>query len=416
LSVGALALAPASALAQDVPAATANTPATDSIGPKALQNFSLNGKVTHAAEQPVAVPPASQKPAPNGQATVHPPAVEPSSLADATSTQSNTAAPAPSQTRTETALASQPQQQARRTPEPQAPPPSSPSTDAPLPGLSASITPSSAAPVAQPGTFAPAPATPGTLAPEHGFSFLPWLLALLALAIGGGFLFWRNRGRPAFASARGPQIDAFTAPAPAPPSPPVRAPQPASAPRPAPAPQPQPPSGAPSGLVSTRLRPWIDIGFHPLRCVLENEQVTVEFEMELFNSGSAPARAVLVEASLFNAGPTQDQEIGGFFTNPVGEGERIVAIQPLKRIAINTKVVVPRTQVRAYELGGREAFVPLLAFNALYSWGGGDAQTSAAYLLGRGTEGEKMAPFRLDLGPRIFRGLGARLLPVGVRR
>ena len=45
------------------------------------------------------------------------------------------------------------------------------------------------------------------------------------------------------------------------------------------------------------------MGFHPLRCVLDDERVTVEFEIELFNSGSVPARAVLVEASLFNAGP-----------------------------------------------------------------------------------------------------------------
>ena len=157
------------------------------------------------------------------------------------------------------------------------------------------------------------------------------------------------------------------------------------------------------------------MGFHPLRCVLDDERVTVEFEIELFNSGSAPARAVLVEASLFNAGPTQDQEIGGFFANPVGEGERIVAIQPLKRIALKTQVIVPRSQMRAYELGGRQVFVPLIAFNALYSWGGGQGQTSAAYLLGRDTNGDRMAPFRLDLGPRIFRGVGARLLPSGRR-
>ena len=48
-------------------------------------------------------------------------------------------------------------------------------------------------------------------------------------------------------------------------------------------------------------------------------------------------------------------------------------------------------------------------------WSAGEGQTSVAYLVGRDTKGEKMAPFRLDLGPRIFRGVGARLLPVGVR-
>lgn len=143
--------------------------------------------------------------------------------------------------------------------------------------------------------------------------------------------------------------------------------------------------------------------------------MTIELELELFNSGSAPARAVLAEASLFNAGPTQDQEIGAFFTRPVGEGERIIAIPPLKRVAMKTQVAVPRAQVQAYELGGHQVFVPLIAFNALYSWSGGQGQTSASYLLGRDTKSEKMGPFRLDLGPRIFRGIAARLLPAAVR-
>ena len=82
---------------------------------------------------------------------------------------------------------------------------------------------------------------------------------------------------------------------------------------------------------------------------------------------------------------------------------------------MKTQVAVPRAQVQAYELGGHQVFVPLIAFNALYSWSGGQGQTSASYLLGRDTKGEKMGPFRLDLGPRIFRGIAARLLPAAVR-
>ena len=77
---------------------------------------------------------------------------------------------------------------------------------------------------------------------------------------------------------------------------------------------------------------------------------------------------------------------------------------------------MPREHVRAYEIGGRQVFVPLIAFNALYNWGGGEGQTSVGYLLGRDTKAEKLGPFRLDLGPRIFRGVAGRLLPAGVRR
>ena len=60
--------------------------------------------------------------------------------------------------------------------------------------------------------------------------------------------------------------------------------------------------------------------------------------------------------------------------------------------------------------------MPTVGFNAVYRWAGGEGQTSASFLIGRETKGEKMAPFRLDRGPRIFRGLGARLHTVGVRK
>jgi hypothetical protein len=65
---------------------------------------------------------------------------------------------------------------------------------------------------------------------------------------------------------------------------------------------------------------------------------------------------------------------------------------------------------------GREVFVPLLAFNAFYRRGSGEAQSSVAYLVGPATKAEKLAPFRLDLGARLFEGLAARVLPLGVRK
>jgi hypothetical protein len=421
LLAGALALAPASALAQEAPP-SGTAPATDAVGPKDLQDFSLSGTVTHAADQPTVVVPQQQKRQQRSQAQAAGPEPQPRAAAAQAPSSSPAEAPA-APPRTETASADAPARE--RAPEPLRQSPPSSSVTVALPKLDSTATGGSAAssaslPASTPA-FAPDPAPPATLGAEHGFSILPWLLAALALGAGGAFLFWRNRGREAFAG--GPQIDAFTQPSPEPAPAPAPAPRPVPRPTPAPpvargpaaAPAPAPAPAPTTGIVSTRLRPWIEIGFTPLRCTLEDERVIVEFDLELFNSGSAPARAVLVEATLFNAGPAQDQEIGAFFENPVGQGERIVVIPPLQRISVRTQVIAPRSQMQAYELGGRQVFVPLIAFNALYRWSGGEGQTSVSYLLGRDTKGEKMAPFRLDLGPRIFRGIAGRLLPVGVR-
>lgn len=170
-----------------------------------------------------------------------------------------------------------------------------------------------------------------------------------------------------------------------------------------PAPQPPP------GIVSTRLRPWLEIEFKPQRAVVDDERAAVAFELSVFNSGNAPARDVLLEASLFNAGPMQDQQIRLFFDNPVGKGDRMPLIAPMQRITVNSAVFLLRDQVRPIEMEGRQFFVPMIAFNALYGWGRGSGQSSASYLVGKmAKDSDKLAPFRLDLGPRIFRNLDSR--------
>lgn len=391
LFAGAFALTPAAALAQQAPPPS-NTPAADAVGPSALQNFSLGGTVTRPAEPaPQQAAPAARRPAQSRAQTA-------SSTVDSFSSVARSPrATAPEQPRKQVASNVTP---ARAKPPPALPQPAAgqPTSNATdkLGTVPALTTPASASAPAS-TAFPPDPQTPA----GHGLPLLPWLLAAVALAGAGGFLFWRNRSREAFAG--GPQIHAFVAPEPAP-APRAPAPPEATAPRPA------------AGIVSTRLRPWVEIGFQPLRCILDDGKVTLEFELELFNSGSAPARAVLAEASLFNAGAQQELEIGRFFANPVGKGDRIPVIPPLQRFALKTQVSMPREMLVSYEIGGRRLFVPLIAFNVLYDRSGAEGQTSAAYLLGRDTKGEKLGPFRLDLGPHIFRGLAARPLPDGVRQ
>jgi hypothetical protein len=118
---------------------------------------------------------------------------------------------------------------------------------------------------------------------------------------------------------------------------------------------------------------------------------------------------------MLNAGAAQDEELATFFANPVGAGERLDLIAPMRRISLTSRVVAPRSAIQEYELAGRKAFVPVLAFNALYEWSGGKAQTSAAYLVGRETKSDKLGPLRLESVPRAFSGLAVRELPAGLR-
>lgn len=243
--------------------------------------------------------------------------------------------------------------------------------------------------------------------PERHVPLWPWIAAALALGGGAAFLWLRRRPQQAYAGL--PNVQEFAAPEPvrAPPPPRVCAP-PAEIPKPAPKP-------VATGIVSSRLRPQLEVGVRPIRCILSDAEIAIEFEVELLNAGSSPARSIFAEASLFNAGVGQEQELEAFFAKKNGVGDRLDRIAPLKNVLLTSRVVAPRSSIEEYELGGRKSFVPLIAINALYEWGGGKGQTAAAFLIGRDSGAEKLGPLWLDTNSREVSGLGARPIPVGLK-
>lgn len=379
LALAGLAASPLTA--QEAPAnvvtpAPAPTPGT--IGPGELRDFSLPGTVTRRDDPP----PASTT---NTTTGAQPEAQSPDA--------------APLAVRTRPVVSNAPSRSvtvALPAPDPLAQRP----TLAP-PVDDASVTLGSQPETAQ--SLTPPPAS--LPAADSSGSFLPWLFAFLLVAGGAAWFVWRQRSAAEPAYAGGARVEELVAPRPAP-----RMAQPA----PSPAPAPAPPRS--DGIVSSRLRPWIEIEFGATRAVVTDDAATVHFDIMLYNSGSAPARDVLVEGRMFNAGPNQDREIGGFMDEPVAKGETIPEIAPLTRVALKSAVALPRAAVHEYEVEGRKLFVPIVGFNALYRFGPNQGQTSASFIVGRGgSDGGKMAPIRLDLGPRVFRGLGARQHSVGVR-
>lgn len=388
---------------QTTPTTNQSTP--DTVGPRELQNFRLPGTVTRPPDQPATnAPSTTTQTAPAAQ----PPAERPTPRQAQTT--AATPRPTPAPRRTEA-----PAQSSAPTATAVTPPPAS-STPAPSFTQPSAPLASSGLPQAAPAPAAVAPAAPTV-------PMFVWLLAGLFLGGGAAFLFFRRRERLAFAgvddSVVEPQpFERAAAPTPAP-SPPAALPPAPTQPAPQPpapaAPAPVTPAAS-AGIVSTRLRPWIEIGLNPVRCTLDPERATVDFELELFNSGSAPARNLIATATAFNAGPNQDALIAAYFDQPPAGGHGVEFIGPLERTPVPLQMAIPREQLQPYELGGHQVFVPLLAITVTYEWSSGGGQTSASYLLGRDTGGDKLAPFRLEAGPRLFGQLGAKPLPQAVRR
>ena len=175
---------------------------------------------------------------------------------------------------------------------------------------------------------------------------------------------------------------------------------------------------ADDGLIkSTGLKPELNFQFVPDRAVITEREVMLQFDVVLTNSGAAPARDVLVEAKLVPAHAGQDQEIAAFFQQPEATGDRMAGIPPHGKVSLKSAVRLPLDQLHSFEVEGRKLFVPLIAFNILFRSTGGEGQASASFLVGRGNDrDDKLAPFRLDLGPRIFRGLSARPHSMGLTR
>lgn len=363
-------------------AAASPPPASDTIGPRQLRDFNLGGTVTRRAEP-------APTPTPPPTTSARPAATAPASRAPATA-------------------AAQPRRAAPRQSSPAATAVApGPSPDAASPGSSTIIAEPIAAPEAAPISPAPLPEGSG------GVPSWPWWLAALVLIGAVAFTFWRQRQarRQPVTAGLGEMLERQPAPAPAR-AEPRTVPAPPSAPR-----RPASPI-ADGGIVSRSLMPNLTFQFTPLRAEFDaTGAAALSFELVVLNAGSAPARELLVEAMMLNAGPRQDEEIGYFFKNPVGRGDRIAMVPPLGRVTIRSRVPLPAERLSPLEIEGRKLLVPLVAINALYRSANGEGQQSASFLVGRGGEdGGKMAPFSLDRGARAWTGLSTRQHSAGLQR
>jgi len=382
--------------AASAPVPTLAAPASeDAVGPAQLRDFSINGTVTRRADAP-ATAPAQTAPAQAATAT------RPAAPRTASATPAPDASNATATTSRSAATRAAPAAGIAAT-----------SFDLPPP-TPATAQPAGFASATFPQSSPEAVASPVADMGSGSFPLWPWIAALIAAISAGAWYFRRQKSGYAFAGAGGEASAFDLSPAPAPPrAAPMPKPRPAPVPDPAPAPK---PATAPVGIVSTRLRPWLEIEFSPEAAIVDDEKGAIQFEVTIFNSGSAPARDVHVEGALFNASPDQDQVLGQFFSKPNGQGGDRIAIPPLQRMSFRSLVTLPRDQLRLFEVEGRTLFVPLVGFNALYRWSNGQGQTSTSFIVGRNANGEKMAPFRIDQGAKTFRGLGAREHTLRVRQ
>lgn len=162
-------------------------------------------------------------------------------------------------------------------------------------------------------------------------------------------------------------------------------------------------------------RPQLDLSFKPSAASATDARATVEYLLNIVNAGDAPARRVRMEARLFAMGPDHDAALAAFFADPL---ERPLSLASTIPAGVGfdqrSQVAMPRDAVQPIHVADRLLFVPLVAFKMTYEWSDDDVvhkeEVTASYVVGREAKppAAKMAPFRLDQGPRVYREVGQR--------
>ncbi|CAN5469136.1 hypothetical protein BH10PSE12_BH10PSE12_15950 [soil metagenome] len=266
-----------------------------------------------------------------------------------------------------------------------------PSSPVPTPTVVPDATP-------RPDNAPPAPA---------GSSPLPWIIGLIVALIAGGLALLVRRRRPA-QDAPFEETDIPTA-APAPRSA-AKAPAPVAPAPPAPAATPVP-IPVPAAKME-RPRAGLSIAFYPLSARNTLVAVTIGYRLVLHNDGEDAIEAISIAAILANADSGQEQALAAFFAAaPELPTHQVARIEPGADMVLTGELRLDHAAIEPIRINEQSLLIPVIAFSAHYGWAqDGRGYSGAAFILGQESDPPRprMAPFRLDQGPRQYRSVGSR--------
>lgn len=250
-----------------------------------------------------------------------------------------------------------------------------------------------ATPAVSPEPLPSASPTVAPLAPlEKESDFWPWLVA--AGLIGGAVAAaWAWFSRPGLRTDEtlAPEDELVPTPAPAPT--PVSAPVPAFL--------------QPAPVAAARL----ELAFRPTRAGLNMLSATVEGEVTVINAGEVDAADIRIRAGLFTASPDLDAELSTARGAPiVRPATPPFALAPGEARTVRIVAALPREMLRVMTAAQRPMFVPVLGVDATLATRAGAVSVAQAYAVGVERVGSsKLAPFWLDVPPRSYDQVAARL-------
>lgn len=144
---------------------------------------------------------------------------------------------------------------------------------------------------------------------------------------------------------------------------------------------------------------------------------TITYVLTLHNRGQRPAEDLLIRTLIANADTGQQAMLQQFFAGAVGlPTHSVVSVAPGESHSLTGELRLLPDQIAPVQMGGRALLIPLVAFDAQYRWVDesgeaiGAGRTGGAFIVGqeKSPPADRLAPFRLDLGPRQYPTPGSR--------
>lgn len=141
--------------------------------------------------------------------------------------------------------------------------------------------------------------------------------------------------------------------------------------------------------------------------------VTIAYRLMIRNEGALDAQDVVVAAVMANAEAKQEQTLARFFATPGdAPSHQVGRIGAGDWVEMKGELRLDHNAITPIRVQDKALFIPVLAFTAHYGWAEGRrGYSAAAFIVGQESDPpqERMAPLRLDLGPRQFRSIGSRV-------
>lgn len=134
---------------------------------------------------------------------------------------------------------------------------------------------------------------------------------------------------------------------------------------------------------------------------------TVGYRLTLRNRGAVAVEDVRIAMAMTNADAAQPAHLAAFFAAPVADPvHRLAQIAPDEAQDITGELRIGHHELRPLEVAGHALLIPVIAVAVEHAAG----RDGAAFVIGQegASPQDRMAPFRLDQGPRHYRGIGSR--------